>query len=90
VLNAPFLLYIAVAALHTINLYYVYLYYLYYNSGGVPRSMTFFYFIEQNARLWSVLSLLIFLAIALSGPDWSLPRREKQPQLSRIADGEPA
>jgi dolichyl-phosphate-mannose-protein mannosyltransferase len=90
VLNAPFLLYIAIAALHTINLYYVYLYYLYYNSGGVPRSMTFFYFIEQNARLWSVLSLLIFLAIALSGPDWSLPRREKQPQLSRIADGEPA
>jgi dolichyl-phosphate-mannose-protein mannosyltransferase len=90
VLNAPFLLYITLAAIHTINLYYVYLYYLYYNNGGVPRSMSFFYFIEDNARLWSVLSLLIFLGIALSGPDWSLAPGEKQRQISPLADGEPA
>ncbi|HEX6288022.1 MAG TPA: hypothetical protein VFZ66_02475 [Herpetosiphonaceae bacterium] len=89
-LNVPFLLYLAVTALHTINLYYVYTYYLHYNTG-VDRSNTAFYFIEDYARLWSVLTLLIFIAIALSGPEWSLPRRAQQPQLGdSLIDGEPA
>ncbi len=89
--NVPFMLYLAVTALHTINLYYVYLYYLNYNTGGVDRSHTVFFFIEDYAKLWSVLTLLIFFAIALSGPDWSLPRRAQPPQLSNsLADGEPA
>ncbi|HEY0735109.1 MAG TPA: hypothetical protein VGD69_09410 [Herpetosiphonaceae bacterium] len=90
VLNVPFLLYAAVTALHTINLYYVYLYYLHYNTGGVDRSNTFFYFIEDTARLWSVLTLLIFIIFALSAPGWSLPRRDERPQLGSLTDGEPA
>lgn len=90
VLNVPFLLYVATTALHSINLYYVYLYYLHYDTGGVDRANTFFYFIEGTARLWSVLTLLIFIGFALMAPSWSLPRRDEQPQLGSLTDGEPA
>ncbi len=90
-LSVPFLLYLLVMALHTINLYYVYTYYLHYNTGGVDPSNTLFYFIERYAQLWSVLTLLIFFVIALTAPEWSLPRHERQPPLDdRLMDGEPA
>jgi dolichyl-phosphate-mannose-protein mannosyltransferase len=57
--------------LHTLNLYYVYTFYQYYDEG-VPDSNRWFPLIGDNARLWTVLTLLAFATlIALAA--W--PRR---------------
>jgi|GEM_PF-1714412 len=62
--NAPFAIYLCLTVLHTINLYQVYIYYLNY-PASVPQSNVAFYFIDQQSRLWSVLTLLLFVAISV-------------------------
>lgn len=48
--------------LHTLNLYQVYTYYQNYDQG-VPRSNTLYYFIDDQSKLWSALTLLIFAVV---------------------------
>lgn len=68
-LTIPSFLFIAVTLLHTLNLYQVYTFYIHYDAGTyVDRSNTFFYFVDDNARLWSVLTVVAFLGIGLTLP----------------------
>lgn len=76
VLSLPFALFAALTILHTLNLYHVYTYYQNYDQG-VPRSNTLFYFIDAQPKLWSALTLLIFVVVAA----WMLLGvRSRQPQ----------
>jgi len=69
--STPFIVYVALTLLHTMNLYQVYTYYLNYKTG-VDQSNSLFYFIEGHGKLWSVLTLAIFALIVALVARWSL------------------
>jgi hypothetical protein len=73
-LGVPLLIYGAVTLLHTMNLYQVYQYYIQPEPGRVPASNDLFWNIFTNARAWSALSVVCFVAFAAFMLDW-LPRR---------------
>ena len=60
----PLGLYVGLGVLHTFNLYQVYTYYIHYDSGGVPPSNTFYFFVERNTELWSILTVMGFVVVA--------------------------
>jgi dolichyl-phosphate-mannose-protein mannosyltransferase len=68
-LGLPFVLYVLLTVLHTMNLYQVYEYYRAY-PNPVPLTNTLFYRIGDNARVWSVLTLLGFWAFVVCMPSW--------------------
>ncbi len=80
VLGTPFGAYGVLSVLHTLNLYHVYTYYLNYGPG-VPRSNTLFYFIDDYAKLWSIVTLLIFAGVGAALVRWSFGRPSYQAQL---------
>ncbi|MGH2602470.1 MAG: hypothetical protein ACRDJ9_24185, partial [Dehalococcoidia bacterium] len=69
-LLAPMILYLVLTLLHTMNLYQVYQFYVNFESGGVPVTNTLYYRIADNAKVWSVLSLLCLTAFAVLMPSW--------------------
>ncbi len=62
--GVPLLLYLLMTILHTLNLYQVYIYYLNV-TDGVPRTNTLFHFINDGSRLWSGVTLLIFVCVVV-------------------------
>lgn len=84
VLSLPFGLFGLLAILHTLNLYQVYTYYQNYDLG-VPRSNALYYFIDDQSKLWSGVTLLIFAVVA----GWllvGLHQRRSQTRVSATAD----
>jgi hypothetical protein len=69
----PLGLYIVLAVLHTFNLYQVYLYYLFYDTP-IPGSHWLYYFVEPRGKLWSLLTVAGFVAVAALLPWWSRVR----------------
>jgi len=69
-LLAPMILYLVLTLLHTMNLYQVYQFYVNFESGGVPITNTLYYRIADNAKVWSVLSLLCLTAFVVLMPSW--------------------
>jgi hypothetical protein len=68
-------LYIVLAVLHTFNLYQVYLYYLFYDrETPIPASHWLYYFVEPRGKLWSLLTVAGFVAVAALLPWWSRVR----------------
>src|SRR5215211_1985272 len=83
---APFLLYVALAVLHTMNLYAVYEFYRYF-PAPVPEGNRLFYRVFDSMKVWSVLTLLCFTTFVVLMPSW-LPRLVR-PVITRWwADGE--
>lgn len=72
--SLPALAYGALTALHTLNLYEVYIYYLYFDTG-VPRTNRLFYFIHDNYKLWSGITLLIFAGFTIRLTLWAIGQR---------------
>jgi Gpi18-like mannosyltransferase len=68
----PFLLYVALAVLHTMNLYAVYEFYRSF-PAPVPESNRLFHRIFDSMKVWSVLTLLCFTTFVVLMPSW-LPR----------------
>lgn len=63
--NVWWWLWVTLATLHALNLYQVYIYYVYRLTfkAPVPASNWLYFFVDSRARLWSVLTLLIFAAL---------------------------
>lgn len=52
--------------LHALNLYQVYIYYLYritYDETPVPASNWLYFFVDQRPKLWSALTLAVFVVV---------------------------
>jgi hypothetical protein len=86
-LGVPLVLYAALTALHTMNLYHVYQYYTQPEPGRVPPANTLFWGIYNNAPAWSALSMLCFIAFATFMTYW-LPPRETG-ETATVAAGSP-
>jgi Gpi18-like mannosyltransferase len=69
---APFVLYVALAVVHTMNLYQVYEFYRHFPQP-VPTDNRLFWRIFDSMKVWSVLTLLSFSAFVVLMPSW-LPR----------------
>jgi Gpi18-like mannosyltransferase len=68
----PLGLYVALSVLHTFNLYQVYVYYLFYaRDAQVPASHWLYYFVEPRGALWSLLTVMMFVLVAVSLPWWN-------------------
>lgn len=80
----PLGLYVGLSVLHTFNLYQVYTYYIHYDSGGVPRSNTFYFFVERNTELWSILTVAGFVVMA-GVPLW-LATRHYRDEVRRMPE----
>jgi hypothetical protein len=68
----PFILYVALAVLHMMNLYQVYEFYRYFPQPVSPDNRMF-YRIFNSMKVWSVLTLLCFTTFVVFMPSW-LPR----------------
>ena len=66
-LRRPLLwLWAGLSLLHALNLYQVYIYYLYritYDEQPVPVSNWLYFFVDRQARLWSALTLAVFVVV---------------------------
>lgn len=67
--NVPFGSYVLLSILHLFNLFQVYVYYQNFDTG-VPRSNTLYWLINDNAKLWSGLTLLLFAGVTLNALRW--------------------
>ncbi len=71
----PLGLYVVLAVLHTFNLYQVYVFYLFYDrQTPIPASHWLYYFVEPRGKLWSLLTVAGFMAVAALLPWWSRVR----------------
>lgn len=68
-LRRPLLwLWAVLSLLHALNLYQVYIYYLYritYDEQPVPASHWLYFFVDSRPKLWSALTLAMFVVVAL-------------------------
>jgi len=67
-LRRPLLwLWAGLSLLHALNLYQVYIYYLYritYDEQPVPPSNWLYFFVDRQPKLWSALTLAVFVAVS--------------------------
>lgn len=81
--SVPFWLFVALAILHTLNLYQVYTYYPFrLQEVPVPREYRFYYFIDDRPKLWSALTLFMFAVIALALPWWTGRSRSERASMT--------
>ena len=67
--TAPFMLYVLVTMLHTINLYQVYEYYQHF-PDPVPATNRLYTRIAGSIKVWAVLTLMCFVALVAFLPSW--------------------